>query len=42
MLVVTRKVGEVVLIGEDIRITVVEVRGKAGASGHHGPDRPRG
>jgi carbon storage regulator len=28
MLVVTRKVGEVVLIGEDIRVMVVEVRGK--------------
>jgi carbon storage regulator len=28
MLILTRKVGETVLIGENIRIMVVEVRGK--------------
>ena len=28
MLILTRKVGETVLIGENISITVVEVRGK--------------
>ena len=28
MLILTRKVGETVLIGEDIRILVVQIRGK--------------
>ena len=28
MLILTRKVGETVLIGEDIRIMVVQIRGK--------------
>ena len=28
MLILTRKVGETVLIGENIRITVVQIRGK--------------
>jgi carbon storage regulator len=28
MLVVTRKIGETVLIGKDIRVTIVEIRGK--------------
>jgi carbon storage regulator len=28
MLILTRKVNEAILIGEDIRITVVEIRGR--------------
>jgi len=28
MLVVSRKVGEAIIIGQDIRVTVVEIRGK--------------
>ena len=28
MLVLSRKVGEAIIIGQDIRVTVVEIRGK--------------
>jgi carbon storage regulator CsrA len=34
MLILTRKVGETVLIGENISIMVAEVRGKTSSPGH--------
>lgn len=39
MLVLSRKRGEAIVIGEDIRITVVEIRGDKVKLGFVGPDQ---
>ncbi len=38
MLILTRKVDEVILIGDDIRIKIVEIRGKQVRLGIEAPD----
>lgn len=38
MLVLTRKVGQNIMVGEDIRISVIEVRGKQVRLGVEAPD----